>query len=377
MGIELQDKILIPTEKSDEFVINLGPQHPSTHGVLHLSIKLDGEQILDIEPHLGYIHRGIEKISESLGYRQSIYLTSRMDYLSAHMNNQACSLLVEKAIKMEIPDRAKAIRLLMVELSRLASHQLWWGSAGLDLGAVSPFFYAFREREMIIEIFEETCGTRLTMNYITPGGVSEDIHPDFVRKVKELISQFKVNIDQYEILLTGNHIFQSRTKGVGVLSKTEAISLGCTGPVARASGFSCDVRKLYPYDGYEKLDFNEVTAEGGDSFTRYLVRIEEMKQSMHIIEQLIDNIPQGNFREKIKGVLKLPAGEYYQRVETARGEFGVYVVSDGSSKPYRIKYRTPNFSNLGALKPIATGAKIGDLIAIMATLDLIIPDIDR
>lgn len=375
--MEIEEKINQASDKSEQFVINVGPQHPSTHGVLHLRITLDGEEILNIEPNLGYIHRGIEKMCESMGYKQMIYLTSRMDYLSAHMNNQACALVIEKALQMNIPERAKVIRILMCELSRLASHQLWWGCTGLDLGAVSPFFYAFREREQILEIFEETCGTRLTMNYITPGGVAEDIHPDFVRKVKELIAQFKVNINEYDKLLTGNKIFQSRTQGIGILPREDAISLACTGPVARASGVSCDLRKLAPYDGYEKLDFKEVVADGSDSFTRYLVRIEEMKQSMHIIEQLIDNIPEGSHREKIKGVLKLPAGEFCQRVETARGEFGVYIVSDGSPKPFRVKFRTPNFSNLGALKPIATGSKIGDLVAIMATLDLIIPDIDR
>jgi len=363
--------------KSDEFIINVGPQHPSTHGVLHLQIKLDGEQIIGIEPNLGYIHRGIEKMCESLTYKQFIYLTSRMDYLSAHMNNQACALVIEQALKIEVPARAQVIRILMCELSRLASHQLWWGSTGLDMGAVSPFFYAFREREMILEIFEETCGARLTMNYITPGGVFTDLHPDFKRKVKELVNQFKVNINEYYQLLTGNKIFQSRTKGVGYLPKEDAISLACTGPIARASGISCDIRKYFPYDGYEKIDFKEVIENNGDCFSRYLVRIEEMKQSMYIIEQLIDDIPDGNFREKIKGVIKLPPGEYCRHIETARGEFGVYIVSDGTSKPYRIKFRSPNFSNLGALKPIATGSKIGDLVAIMASLDLIIPDIDR
>ena len=375
--MEIPKQILPLDEAPDEFVINVGPQHPSTHGVLHLRIKLDGEQILDIEPHLGYIHRGIEKISESLGYKQSIYLTSRMDYLSAHMNNQACSLSIEKGLQIEVPERAKAIRILMVELQRIASHQLWWGSAGLDMGAVSPFFFAFREREQILEIFEETCGTRLTMNYITPGGVGNDLHPDFVKKVKALIKQFKVNINEYDKLLTGNIIFQKRTQDVGVLSKEMAISLGCSGPVARASGVSCDIRKYHPYDGYEKLDFKEVIMDKGDCFTRYLVRIEEMKQSMHIIDQVIDNIPEGDYRTKIKGIIKLPVGEYYQRVETARGELGVYCVSDGNKTPYRMKYRTPNFSNLGVLQYIAKGAKIGDLVAINATLDLIIPDIDR
>jgi NADH-quinone oxidoreductase subunit D/NADH-quinone oxidoreductase subunit C/D len=300
-----------------------------------------------------------------------------MDYLSAHMNNHACSLLVEKAAQIEVPARASAIRLLMLELQRLASHQLWWGSAGLDMGAVSPFFYAFREREQILDIFEETSGTRLTMNYITPGGVNADIHPNFVKRVKDLIKQFKVNIHEYDKLLTGNIIFQKRTQGVGILTKEMALSLAATGPVARASGVSCDVRKYYPYEGYEKLDFKEILGTDGDSFARYMVRLQEMQQCMHIIEQLIDNIPEGEYRTKIKGVLKLPVGEYYQRVETARGELGVYVVSDGAKNPYRIKYRTPNFSNLGVLAHIAKHSKIGDLVAIMATLDLIIPDIDR
>jgi NADH-quinone oxidoreductase subunit D/NADH-quinone oxidoreductase subunit C/D len=245
------------------------------------------------------------------------------------------------------------------------------------MGAVSPFFYAFREREQILDIFEETSGTRLTMNYITPGGVNADIHPNFVKRVKDLIKQFKVNIHEYDKLLTGNIIFQKRTQGVGVLTNEMALSLAASGPVARASGVSCDVRKYYPYEGYEKLEFKEILGTDGDSFARYMVRLQEMQQCMHIIEQLIDNIPEGEYRTKIKGVLKLPVGEYYQRVETARGELGVYVVSDGGKNPYRIKYRTPNFSNLGVLAHIAKNSKIGDLVAIMATLDLIIPDIDR
>lgn len=375
--MEFTDPKLQVSEPNEEFIINVGPQHPSTHGVLHLEIKLDGEEVLDVKPNLGYIHRGIEKMTESLTYKQFSYLTSRMDYLSAHINNQACALIVEKGIEMTIPERAKAIRILMAELTRIASHQLWWGALGLDLGAVSPFFFAFREREMILEIFEETCGGRLTMNYIVPGGVMHDLHPDFVRKVKEVMAQLKKNLPEYDRLLTGNIIFQKRTQGIGLLSQEDIISLGVTGPIARASGLSCDVRKLHPYDGYEKLDFKEIVTAKGDSYARYLVRLEEMKQSMHIIEQLIDNIPEGSYREKTKAVIKLPKGEYYQRVETARGELGIYLMSDGGSKPYRIKYRTPNFSNLAALKPMVVGSKIGDLVAIMATLDLIIPDIDR
>lgn len=375
--MELTNPKLEVNEPDEEFVINVGPQHPSTHGVLHLEIKLDGEQVLDVKPNLGYIHRGIEKISESLSYKQFTYLTSRMDYLSAHINNQGCALVVEKGLEMEIPERAKVIRILMAELTRIASHQLWWGALGLDLGAVSPFFFAFREREEILEVFEETCGYRLTMNYITPGGVMQDLHPEFVPKVKKIMAELKNTMKEYDRLLTGNIIFQKRTQGVGILTKEDLVSLGITGPIARASGLSCDVRKHSPYEGYEKLDFKEILATTGDSYTRYLVRLEEMKQSIYIVEQLIDNIPEGPFREKTKAVIKLPKGEFYQKVETARGELGIYLVSDGGSKPYRLKYRTPNFSNLQALKPMVIGSKIGDLVAIMATLDLIIPDIDR
>lgn len=367
----------LPNELTEEFVVNIGPQHPSTHGVLRLQATLDGEIVKDILPHLGYIHRGIEKMCESLGYKQFIYLTSRMDYLSAHINNQACALAVEKGLQIEVPERAKAIRIIMAELQRLTSHELWWGSCSMDVGAVTPFFLGFRDRERILEIFEENTGNRLTMNYITPGGVMYDVLPSFVPRLKELIASVKVNLKEYDTLITGNVIFQHRLKGVGVLPKELAISLGCTGPVARASGISCDVRQYYPYDGYDKLDFQEIISTGCDSWARYEVRMAEMKQSIHIIEQLLDNFPEGDYRAKLKGVVKLPVGEYYQRVETARGELGVYVVSDGGNKPYRLKLRAPNFSNLGAIKPITVGSKIGDLMASMATVDLVIPDIDR
>lgn len=367
----------LPKDLTEEFVVNIGPQHPSTHGVLRLQATLDGETIKDVLPHLGYIHRGIEKMCESLGYKQFIYLTSRMDYLSAHINNQACSLAIEKALQIEVPPRAKALRIIMAELQRLTSHELWWGSCAMDLGAVTPFFLAFRDRERILEVFEENTGNRLTMNYITPGGVMFDVKPNFVSRLKELLVKVKGYLKEYDTLITGNVIFQHRLKGVGVLPKELAISLGCTGPVARASGVSCDVRKYYPYDGYEKLDFKEVVVDGCDSWSRYVVRMEEIRQSIHIIEQLLDNLPAGEFRAKLKGVVKLPVGEYYQRVETARGELGVYIVSDGGNKPYRLKLRAPNFSNLGALQPITVGSKIGDLMASMATIDLVIPDIDR
>src|SRR5436190_14871377 len=363
--------------EAGDLVINVGPQHPSTHGVLHLVITLSGETIKNVEPHLGYIHRSIEKMCESLSYRQFIYVTSRMDYLSAHINNHGCCLCVEKGLQVEIPPRAQVIRVLMDELTRLASHQLWWGAMAMDVGALTPFFLAFREREMINDIMEETCGARLTMNYFVPGGVMYDLHPNFQVKVKEFIAHFKGKIDEYDELVTGNVIFQNRTKNVGYISKEDAISYGMSGPAARGSGVLCDIRKLYPYEIYDKVQFSEIIETAGDSYARYMVRMKEMRESLSIVEQLIDNIPEGEFQAKTKAVLKLPKGEFYSRVETARGEFGVYIVSEGGTTPYRIKFRSPGFSNLSVLDHIARGSKLGDLVAMMGTLDLVIPDIDR
>ncbi len=376
------ESLKVPSSGGDlgeagDLIINVGPQHPATHGVLHLVITLNGETIKKVEPHLGYIHRSIEKMCESLSYRQFIYVTSRMDYLSSHINNNACALCVENAMQIEIPERAKYIRVLVDELTRIASHELWWGAMAMDLGAFTPFFHAFRERENINDIMEETCGARLTMNYIVPGGVMQDIHPNFQQRVKNFIALYKSKVDEYNEMLTGNIIFQNRMKGVGVLSKEDAISFGCTGPVARGSGVTCDIRKLYPYEVYDKVQFDEILETDGDSLSRYLVRLREINESVKIIEQLIDNIPEGDFQAKTKAVLKLPKGEFYQRVETARGEFGVYIVSEGGTTPYRIKFRSPGFSNLSALDHMARGSKLGDLVAMMGTLDLVIPDIDR
>ncbi len=360
-----------------EFIINMGPQHPSTHGVLHLKIWLDGETVKRIQPNLGYIHRSIEKMSESLSYRNFIFATSRMDYLAAHVNNEACALTVEKGLQLEVPQRAKVIRTILSELTRLQSHQLWWGCTGLDLGGVTPFFYAFREREAIMEIFEETCGARLTQNYMVPGGIMYDVHPNFQKRVKDVMIQIKGKFEEYDNIMTGNVILENRLKGVGYLSKEDALSYGVTGPTARASGLSCDLRKSNPYSAYDQVQFDEILDTGGDCYARYMVRMREMRQSVSIIEQLIDNIPEGDFQAKTKNVIKLPKGEFYQRVETPRGELGVFIVSDGAASPYRIKYRSPGFSNLSALPIMAKGGKIGDLVAIMATIDLVIPDIDR
>jgi len=367
----------LAAKEAGDFIINVGPQHPATHGVLHLVITLNGETIKKVEPHLGFIHRSIEKMCESLTYRQFIYVTSRMDYLSSHINNHACALCVEKGMQVEIPGRAKVIRILMDELTRIASHELWLGAMAMDLGAFTPFFHTFRERELINDIMEETCGARLTMNYIVPGGVMQDIHPNFQKKVKDFVKQFTSKIGEMDEIVTGNTIFQNRMKGVGILSKEDAVSFGCTGPAARGSGVSCDTRKIFPYEGYENLQFDEILENGCDSFARYMIRIREMQQSIRIIEQLIDNIPEGDFQAKTKAVIKLPKGEFYQRVETARGQFGVFIVSEGGTTPYRIKFRSPGFSNLSALDHMARGSKLGDLVAMMGTLDLVIPDIDR
>jgi NADH-quinone oxidoreductase subunit D len=364
-------------DEQQEYVINMGPQHPSTHGVLRLVVSLKGEIVRSVQPHIGYIHRGIEKMCESITYPQIIHLTDRMDYLSAHINNEAVCLAVEKALEVEIPDRIKVIRTLMSELTRIQSHQLWWASFGMDLGGLTCFFYGLRDREKILDIWEETCGGRMLVSYNCPGGLMYDLHPGFQKRVKDFIKYFRKTLPEYDQLLSGNIIFQERSKGIGLLTREEAISYGITGPSGRASGFSCDVRKHEPYSAYDRVTFNEVLYNVGDTYHRYLARIEEMRESMNILEQLIDNIPEGPYAVKMKPIIKLPEGEYYQRVETARGELGVFVISDGNKNPYRVKFRSPNFVNLSVLDHLARQTKIADLVAIGGSLDLVIPDIDR
>jgi NADH-quinone oxidoreductase subunit D len=374
--MEEKVKNIIPDEQQ-EYVINMGPQHPSTHGVLRLVVSLRGEIVKNIEPHIGYIHRGIEKMCESITYPQIIHLTDRMDYLSAHINNEAVCLNVEKALEIEVPDRVKVIRTIMSELTRIQSHQLWWASFGMDLGGLTCFFYGLRDREKILDIFEETCGGRMLVSYNCPGGVMYDIHPNFQKRVKDFIKYFRKKLPEYDQLLSGNVIFHERSKGIGRLSLEDAIAYGVTGPSGRASGFSCDVRKHEPYSAYDRITFTEILHTEGDTYSRYIARIDEMWESMKIIEQLIDNIPEGPFSVKMKPIIKLPEGEYYQRVETARGELGVYIISDGNKNPYRVKFRSPNFVNLSVFNHITKGFKIADLVAIGGSLDLVIPDIDR
>lgn len=371
------EQIVNNSFKTEEYFINMGPQHPATHGVLRLILTIDGEIIRNVEPDLGYIHRSIEKMCERDSYQQIVHLTDRMDYLSSHINNEAVCLVVENGLELEVTDRVKVIRTIIGELTRMASHMLWWGVMGMDLGALTSYFYAFRDREMINDIFEETCGARLTMNYNIPGGLMFDIHPNFVKRTKDFIAHFRTKLPEYDKLVTGNVIFQKRTKGIGILSREQAISYGATGPVARGSNFASDIRKRHPYSAYDRVDFKEVLFTKGDNFARYQVRIAEMWESMKIIEQLIDNIPEGDYKTATKAVIKLPKGEFYQRVETARGELGVYVNSTGTKNPYRLKFRSPGFSNLSLLNDITVGGKIGDLVATMATIDIVVPDIDR
>jgi len=375
MADEIVKNIILGED--DDYVINMGPQHPSTHGVLRFEVSLKGETIEKVVPHCGYIHRGIEKMCERDTYPQIIHLTDRMDYLSAHINNEAVCLCVENALEVEVPDRVKYIRTILDELNRIASHQLWWCAMGMDMGALTTFFYGLRDREKILDIFEESFGSRLLHSFNTPGGLMNDIHPDFQKKTKEFIQYFRKKLPEYDQLLSGNVIFQARTKDIGVLSLEDAIQYGITGPSGRASGFACDIRKIQPYSAYPKVSFKEIVYTEGDTFHRYKARIDEMYESMNIIEQLIDNIPEGDHALKMKAVIKLPVGEYYQRAETARGELGVYIVSDGNKTPYRIKFRSPNFSNLFIINKLATGFKIADLVAISGSLDLVIPDIDR
>ena len=373
-----QEELTIrPQGKTEEYFINMGPQHPATHGVLRLLLTLDGEIIKKVDPDLGYIHRSIEKMTEHDTYRQIVHLTDRMDYLSAHINNEAVCLAVEKGLEIEVSDRVKVVRTIMAELTRLSSHMLWWGVTGMDTGALTTFMYAFRDREMVNDIFEETCGARLTMNYFVPGGMMWDLHPNFQKRVKEFLAHFKKKLPEYDLLLSDNVIFRKRTEGIGVLSKEDAISYGVTGPGARASGVRCDIRKKQPYSAYDRVEFKEIIGTVGDTFDRYKMRILEMWESMHIIEQLIDNIPEGEIMVKTKAVIKLPKGEFYQRVETARGELGVNIISDGKKSPYRMHFRSTGFANLSVIDHIARGWKVGDLVAIMATFDFVIPDIDR
>lgn len=361
----------------EEFVVNIGPQHPATHGVLRFRTSLDGEEIKKIDLVCGYIHRGIEKLCEKLTYPQSIHFFDRMDYFSALPNEHCLCRCVEKALGVEVPRRAEVIRVMLDELSRIASHLLFFGTYCMDLGATTALFYGIRERETILDILEETCGARMTFNYNVIGGVREDIHPNFVKRVKDFIALMPARLKEYHQLVTGNIIFQNRLKGVGILSKEDAISYGVAGPSGRASGWACDLRKTNPYSIYGELDFDQVVMDGCDSFDRYLLRLKEIEQSLKILSQLVDNIPEGDFCAKVPKIIKLPAGHWFEEVEACRGVFGVYIDSKGDKSPYRLKINGTCFRLAGVVDHITRGEKIADLITIGGSLDYIVPDIDR
>ncbi len=361
----------------EDFVVNIGPQHPATHGVLRFRTSVDGETIKKIDIYLGYIHRGIEKLSEGLGYPQTLHFTDRLDYLSAQQNRHCLCLCIEKAMGIEVPERAKVIRVMMDELMRISSHLLFIGTFCMDLGATTMLFYAMRERETILNILEKTCGARMTFNYNCIGGVMDDLDKDFVKDVKNLIEIMPKALKEYNTVFTGNVIARNRMDGVGLLSREDAISYGVTGPAGRASGWACDVRKTMPYGIYDQLDFEEVVLEKGDSMARFLARMKEIEQSVKILAQLVDRIPEGDYCAKVPKVIKLPEGHWFQQVEASRGAFGVYIESNGGNTPMRLKFNSPCMNLAGVVDHITRGGKIADLITIGGTLDYVVPDIDR
>lgn len=360
-----------------EFVVNIGPQHPATHGVLRFRTAVDGEEIKKIDVYMGYIHRGVEKLCESLTYPQTLHFMDRLDYFSAHNYHHGLCIAIEKAAGIEISRRAQVIRVMMDELSRIASHCLFIGTYCMDLGATTMLFYTLRVREQILDIMEKTCGARMTFNYDCIGGVMQDLDPDFQKDVKALLEVLPKNIKEYNKIFTGNVIAKNRMEGVGFLSKEDAISYGVTGPSGRASNWSCDMRKLRPYSIYNELDFEEVVATEGDSMARFKVRMKEMEESAKILAQLVDNIPEGEYCVKVPKVLKLPVGRWFTLVEGCRGAFGIYLESDGSTKPYRLKIVPPCLPLAGVVDHITRGSKIADLITIGGSLDYIVPDMDR
>jgi NADH-quinone oxidoreductase subunit D len=365
------------TSYSDQFVLNIGPQHPATHGVLRVVVKMDGEVVQGAVPHIGYVHRGLEKLFENRTYEQILPYTDRTDYLSAIANNFAYVLAVESLLGLEIPERVQHMRVIAAELNRKASHLLWLAAYGLDMGAFTPFLYAFADREEIVSMLESASGGRLTMNYFRIGGFIYDLPKGFLQRLRKFVGRFGKAIDELDDLLVQNAIFVARTKGVGAIDRQRAISFGMTGPCLRASGAPFDVRRDAPYSIYPKLAFEVPTRPDGDTWDRAWVRIEEMRQSLGILRQLMDGIPEGEYRAKTSRAVAPPAGEAYASVEGPRGEVGFYIVSDGTRKPYRIKMRKPSFSNMSAFPEILKGLKIADLVAILGSLDPIIPEMDR
>jgi NADH-quinone oxidoreductase subunit C/D len=363
--------------EENAYIVNVGPQHPSTHGVMHFRTALDGEIVKKIDVHSGYIHRGIEKLCENLTYPQILHFTDRLDYLSANINRHALCMCIEKAGEIEVPERAQYIRTIMDELNRIDSHCLAWACQTNDLGATTAFIYGMREREIILQIFEKVSGGRLIINENVIGGLMFDIYTDFQKDVKSFINYMRKKLIEYDRFFSHNVIALGRMIHIGNLSKEDAINYVVTGPAGRASGWSCDIRKHIPYALYDKVQFKEIIRTEGDSYDRYLNRLDEIEESLHIIEQLIDNIPEGEICAKTKAIIRLPEGEYYSFVEAARGLFGVFIESRGDKFPYRVKFRSPSMAAVSAMPLICKGEKIADFIGIGGSMDYVIPDIDR
>jgi NADH-quinone oxidoreductase subunit D len=363
--------------RTEEMLLNVGPQHPSTHGVFRVVIKIDGEIITEATPVIGYLHRGTEKLAEDLNYTQIIPYTDRMDYLSAMTGNQIICHAVETMMGLEVPERAEYLRVIAVELGRVASHLVWFGTYLLDIGAMSPFLYAFREREMIINMINELCGARLTFNYMRVGGVKWDAPEGWIQKVKEFIPYMREQLEGYHDLVTGNEIFLSRVKGVGKYNAETAIKYSLSGANLRCTGVKWDLRKDEPYSIYDRFDFDVPTQTEGDAYARYLIRMEEMRQSLRILEQAIEQFPdKGEIMGKVPRIIKPPEGETYVRIETPRGEIGCYIHSKKKPTPYRIKFRRPSFYNLQILPELLKGQNIANLITILGGIDIVLGEVD-
>jgi NADH-quinone oxidoreductase subunit D len=362
---------------SSEITVSMGPQHPSTHGVLQVKLKLDGEKVVDAECVIGYLHRGVEKLGENQTYGQFLPTLDRMDYIAAVSNCLGYCEVIEKMLEVEAPPRAQYVRVILTELNRISSHLLWLGTHALDIGAMTMFLYCFREREEILKIFENYCGARLTTHIFRIGGLQYEIYDGFEAQVKAFADDFPSKVAEYETLLTQNRIWNLRTRGVGILTKEQAIDMGVTGPCLRASGFDWDIRKSNPYANYSEFDFDIPVGENGDTYDRYLVRVEEFRQSTRIVQQAVAKIPDGPIRAKVSKIIKPVKGDIYHSIEAPKGELGYYVVSDGSTQPYRVRVRPPSYVNLQSLRQMVIGHMVADVVAVIGTLDIVLGEIDR
>jgi NADH-quinone oxidoreductase subunit D len=363
---------------TNELVINMGPQHPSTHGVLRVILRLDGERVVDSDVVIGYLHRGVEKLCEHRDWAQIVLITDRMDYVAAASNNLGYVETVEKLMSIEVPRRAQYIRTILAELQRIASHCLWLGTHAIDIGAMTVFLYAFRERELVLDLFEEYCGARLTYNAMRVGGLPLDIPPGWDRRVRDFCDILATKVVEYEELLTHNRIWRDRTRNVGPISGDEAIAIGLSGPPLRGSGVPRDVRKDEPYAAYSEFEFDIPLGAAGDTYDRYLVRIEEFRQSVRIIRQALDGLPEGPILGKVPRLIKPPAGETYHAIEAPKGELGYFIVSDGkSNSPYRFRVRPPSFCNLQALSRLIKGHLVSDVVALIGSIDIVLGEVDR